>query len=284
MLFKDYFYLKETPDDALIYTDDVFVDLNYKHPSAYCFGFVNTDLKYLTKNQEVVCPLLTNDKDSNSEPLVEKNRFLIYKNIIHSDMKMEWYKTLTKEQKNLLQQREYWEDFLYEQNARTLFYPAGRVWKDVENLNNNEIISIISLWATTGIDSSKPTKINSFIENIKVKPEHIKTILNSLSLTDKADSVFIEFINYKGKEVISASKFFGQTEEDTKDTDKELSSILANAHAKPELKRFVNKFKGMSKNFGSPYERKLASKLKYPTTAEMKRDMNPYGESKNVVD
>lgn len=284
MLFKDYFYLNESPDAALIYTDEVFLNLNYDHPNSYGFGFVNTDIKYKTIDGNVVYPLLSDDNDSTSQPIVEKNQFMSFKKMIHSDMKMEWFYQLTDKQLNVLEKRDYWTDFMYEQNARLLFYPAGRIWLDVENLNDSKVISLISFWATDGTDTSNPTKLNAFMQNGKVKAEHIKTILNKFNLTNKADSVFIEFINYKGKKVISFSNFLGQTVEDKNDTDKEISSVLAQAHAKPELKQFVNKFKGMGKNFGSPYEAELASKLKYPTTAEMKRDRNPYGESKNIVD
>ena len=276
------FFLNESPDRIIIDSEELVVKANYTHPKAFAFGFIDTTVFY-----------------KGFQPLInlteEEGKLVLLRAKTHGDLKWDWITKLnngfdksedtfgevrTYNLANPLDKQRFVKtDFWDEPNSRMILSPCGRVWNNIKNEINGEEVTVISLWSFRDVERNilKSSKIEtSLSRKVEFTTEHLNRLLEKCGIPKTEESlskVYLEFLEHSlsddAEPRLKATDFYGNVKiSSNNDQEEGIDDIIIGSHGNE-----------LNPNFGSRKESEKASKLKYPSVAQMKSERNPYGES-----
>jgi hypothetical protein len=160
-----------------------------------------------------------------------------------------------------------------------LLSPCGRLWHNIKNKVNGEDVTVISFWLYRDVKRNilKSSKLDTVpSREIEFTTEHLDRLLERFNIPKTEESlskVYLEFLEHSlsddAEPRLKATDFYGNVKFTSDNNEgEEFGDVIIGSHGNE-----------LNPNFGSRKESEKASKLKYPSVAQMKSERNPFGES-----
>lgn len=230
--FKDFYTLKESPDTVLNeLPDGTEIRLNWENSQSYSFGFFNPPSTLDVK--DLRGKLIMEDEGKRGS---QKNHANVLYDFLQTNDRLDLIDSI----KNL--------------DARQLMRPAGRIWVQINKVNGEGTVNIISFWCPAYDVTSK----------------HLQDVLNWFLIGEEDyDKTYLEFIG-KDKSLIPMTEF--------KESSKP-QKLSKEEKAEIQRKESEKHTTGGKKNpdFGSKKQATDADKAGERSYAEYKQKLDPYG-------